>query len=82
MPRSQTPVGFLNTRHNAFRASAFRPLHAVGFSGHFAMTVYLMTTIILISRLNHAAYILDPLSFALPLPVQHVRFSTDLPAGL
>jgi hypothetical protein len=42
----------------------------------------LLTTIISISGLNHAACILVPSSFALPLPGLHVDFATDLLARL
>jgi len=42
----------------------------------------LVSTMIKISGLNHAAYILDPSSFVLPLLGLHVEFTTDLLARL
>ena len=76
------PGGVLNTRLGASRTAAFRPLHTVGFPSSTALRIILWTTTLHISGLHHAAYILVPSSFALPLLGVHVDFTSDLLAKL
>ncbi len=80
MPCSQTPVvnRTLAMAHTVLLLSV--ALDLVSF--HLISQAYPMTTTSLFSGLNHTAYTLDPLSFALPLPVLHVSFTTGLPAQL
>ena len=81
MPCSSTPVvsSILALAHpgllpsTSMTASAFPPKKTDAFP---------LSTIIQISGLNHAAYILAPLGFGLPLPDLPARFATDLLARL
>ena len=77
MPRSQTPVVSCALAAVAHRIVAFRRLHTVGFYLDPAEAI-LLTTTIHISGLNHAACLLAPSSFVLPLLGWHVEFTTDL----
>ncbi len=76
MPRSSTPVV---SHPLAITCPGLLPS---GFStpSAFPSTLrdILLTTIIRISGLNHAAYVLVPSSFVLPLLGLHVEFPTDL----
>jgi hypothetical protein len=77
MPRSQTPVVSCALAAVAHRIVAFRRLQTVGFYLDPAEAI-LLTTTIHISGLNHAACLLAPSSFVLPLLGWHVEFTTDL----
>ncbi len=81
LPRSQTPVGSCVLACLARRTVAFRCLQTVGFCLGTAEAILLSTTIHL-SGLNHAACLLAPSSFVLPLLGGHVEFATDLLARL
>ena len=81
MPRSPTPVVSSILAFCASRTAAFRFVDSVGFPVK-KTDGYPMSTIIQISRLNHAAYILAPPGFGLPLPDLPARFATGLLAKL
>jgi hypothetical protein len=73
------PGGVLSTRLSALRTAAFHSFHSVGFptkktGGYPLRNTVSLSTIIQISRLNHAACTLAYPGFGLPLP--------DLPARL
>jgi len=76
------PGGALFACLITFRAAAFRWSQCVGFPPCFVRSYPYWTTMNEISRLDSAAYILDPPSSVLPLPGLHVGFSTALLARL
>jgi hypothetical protein len=72
------PGGVPHTRHNASGTVAFRCVQTVGFPLATALRDILLSTTIHISGLHHAACILAPSGFVLPLLGWHVEFATDL----
>ena len=72
------PGGVPPTHHNAAGTAAFRLLETVGFPSCTMCEVFLLSTIIGISGLHHAACLLGPSSFVRPLLGVHVEFPTDL----
>ena len=82
MPRSQTPVVSCALALARSRTAAFRPLETVGFPLRTALRDILLSTTIHISGLHHAACLLAPSSFVLPLLGVHVEFAPDLLARL
>jgi len=87
MPRSSTPVVSLILAFSypgllpsiKMRTSAFPPNKTDGYP---LRNKFRLSTIIQISRLNHAAYILAPPGFGLPLPDLPAGFTTNLLARL
>lgn len=82
------PGGVLHTCLSASRTAAFHLNDGVGFPTKFLAVIlggkflFRRSTIIQISRLNHAACTLAPPGFGLPLPVLPAGFATDLLATL
>jgi hypothetical protein len=74
------PGGVLDTCPDAPWTAAFRCSETVGFP--LVLRVILLSTTLHISGLNHAACILVPSSFVLPLLGVHVAFAPDLLARL
>lgn len=72
------PGGVLGARPVASRTAAFRPVETVGFPLLTIWKVILLSTTIHISGLNHAACMLVPSSFVLPLLGLHAGIPTDL----
>jgi hypothetical protein len=77
MPRSQTPVVSCALAAVAHRIVAFRCVQTVGFYLDTAEAL-LLTTTLHISGLHHAACLLAPSRFVLPLLGWHVEFTTAL----
>jgi hypothetical protein len=72
------PGGVLPTRHIARRTAAFRRVPTVGFPLHTTLSDILVSTTLHLSGLHHAACLLAPSSFVLPLLGWHVEFAPDL----
>jgi hypothetical protein len=76
------PGGVLHARQSASRPAAFRPLATVGLPRRTPLRALLLSTPLLIARLQHAACLLAPSSFVPPLLGVHVAFTPDRLAKL